>query len=115
MARLGLLDVLFPELAPARGIPCQPGDQMDVFEHSVRSYQAVEDLISDPGSHLQPIAGAVVEYFRTEERQALVKWAALLHAIWEAVVCQEVPLEHGTALQYDDEPAQQCEQIGSRL
>ena len=71
--------------------------------------------MSDPGSHLQPIAGAVVEYFRTEECQALVKWAALLHAIWEAVVCQEVPLEHVTALQYAEEHAQQWEQIGSRL
>lgn len=115
MARLGLLDILFPELALARGIPCQPGDQLDVFDHSVRTYQAVEDLMSDPGSHLQPIAGAVVEYFRTEECQALVKWAALLHAVWEAVVCQEVPLEHVTALQYAEEHAQQWEQIGSRF
>ena len=88
---------------------------MDVFEHSVRTYQAVEDLINDPGSTYPPIAEAVVEYFQAEERQALVKWAALLHAIWEAVVCQGVPQEHVTALQYAEEHAQQWEQIGSRL
>src|SRR5919108_5912099 len=31
MARLGLLNVLLPELAATRGISCQPGDQLDVF------------------------------------------------------------------------------------
>jgi poly(A) polymerase len=115
MARLGLLGVLFPELAAAQGIPCQPGEQLDVLDHSVRTYQAVEELIGNPGSHLQPIAGAVVEYFRTEECQALVKWAALLHATWKAAVCQGVSLEHVTALPYAKEQAQQWEQIGSRL
>ena len=71
--------------------------------------------MSNPGSHLQPIAGAVGEYFRAEERRALVKWAALLHAIWDAVVCQGVSLEHVTTLPYAKEHAQQWEQIGSRL
>jgi poly(A) polymerase len=115
MAHLGLLDVLFPELAAARGIPCQPGEQLDVLDHAVRTYQAVEELMSNPGSHLQPIAEDVVEYFRAEARRALVKWAALLHAMWDAVVCQGMSLEHVTALPYAQEQAQQWEQIGSRL
>jgi poly(A) polymerase len=115
MAHLGLLDILFPELTATRGIPCQPGDQLDVFEHSIRTYQAVEDLISDPGSHVRPLAEAVVEYFRAEERQALVKWAALLHAIEEAGVRLEAPQEHVTALRYAEESAQQWERIGNRL
>ena len=115
MARLGMLDALFPELATVRGFPPKPGDPLDVMEHSLQTYQAVENLINDPGSYLQPIAGAVAEYFRAEERQALVKWAALLHAIWDTVVGQGVSLQPGPALPYADEDAQQWEQIGSRL
>jgi poly(A) polymerase len=115
MARLRVLDILFPELAAIRGIPYQPGDQLDVFEHSLRTYQAVEELISDPGSHLCAIAEAVVAYFRAEERQALVKWAALLHTIGEAEVRPEAPRVPVTALRSAEEGAQQWEQIGSRL
>jgi poly(A) polymerase len=115
MARLGLLDVLFPELAATRGIRCRPGDQLDIFEHSIRTYQAVEDLINDPGSHLANIAQAVSQYFQAAERRALVKWAALLHAIREAVVCQEVSQEPVTASSDAELSAQQWELTGSRL
>jgi poly(A) polymerase len=115
MAGLGLFDILFPELAATRGIPYQPGEQLDVFEHAVRTYQAVEDLIGDPGSHLRPIAEAIVEYFRAEERQALIKWGALLHAIWEAVPRPGTSQEHVTALRHSEGHARQWEQLGSRL
>jgi poly(A) polymerase len=115
MARLGLLEVLFPELAAARDISCRPDSESDVLDHSVRTYQAVEALMGNPGSYLQPIAGAVVEYFRAEERRVLVKWAALLHTIWDAVVCQGGSLEHASTLPYAQEHAQQWVQIGSRL
>jgi poly(A) polymerase len=115
MARLGLLDILFPELAAAPRSPGQLGDRLEVLHHAVRTYQAVEDLMNDPGSHLQPIAGAVVEYFRREERQALVKWAALLHGIWDAVLSQDVAVNHAPALPSADDHTQLWEQIGSRL
>jgi poly(A) polymerase len=115
MARLGLLDILFPELAATRGIPYQWGNQMDGFEHAVRTYQAVEDLIRDPGSHLPPLAEAVVKYLRADVRQALVKWAALLHAIWEVPTHPGASQEHMAPLPSADERAQQWEQIGSRL
>src|SRR5919109_3158499 len=115
MVRLGLLDVLLPELAATRGSSCQPGDQLDVFGHAIRTYQTVEDLIGDPGAHLRPIAGAVVEYFRAEERRALIKWAALLHAIWEAVPRPGTSQAHATVLQFPAERAQQWQQVGGRL
>jgi poly(A) polymerase len=115
MARLGLLDVLFPELAATRGIRCRPGEQLDLFAHSIRTYQAVEDLINDPASHLPKIAQAVSQYFQAEERQALVKWAALLHAIREAEVCQEVLQGHATASGDAEPRAQPWEQTDNRL
>jgi poly(A) polymerase len=115
MDRLGLLDVLFPELAATRGIRCRPGDSLDIFTHSIRTYQAVEDLINDPGSHLPHIAAAITQYFQAEERQALVKWAALLQAIGAAVVGPEALQEPVTAPGEAASRAQQWEQTGNRL
>jgi poly(A) polymerase len=45
----------------------------------------------------------------------LLKWAALLHTIWDARVCQGESLEHASTLPYGQEHAEQWEQIGSRL
>ena len=115
MARLGLLDILFPELAAVPGMPGQPSERLEVLDHAVRTYQAVEALMNDPGPHLQAIAGAVVEYFQVEERQALVKWAALLHAIWDAGLSQDVAVHQVTALPSTEDHTQPWEQIGSRL
>jgi poly(A) polymerase len=115
MARLGLLDVLFPELAATRGTPCRSGDHMDVFEHAIRTYQVVEDLVRDPRSHLPHLAEAVVEALRPDERRASVKCAALLHAIWEVMTQPGASQEYIAALPYAEQRAQQWEQIGSRL
>jgi poly(A) polymerase len=115
MARCGLLDVLFPELAATRGLPCRPGQPMDLFAHSIRTYEAVEALINDPGSHLPNIAETLRQYFQVEERQALVKWAALLHATGTTVECSEASQEHATVCGNSVASAQQWEQTGSRL
>ena len=115
MAGLGVLDTLFPELAAIRGIPCRPGHPLDLFAHSIRTYQTVEALINDPGSRLPTIAEAVSQYFQAEERQALVKWAALLHAIGRAVECPEASQELATNCGNAVSSAQQWEHTGSRL
>ena len=115
MACLGLLDMLFPELAAMRGIPYQPGQPLDLFAHSIRTYQAVEALINDPSSYLPDIAEAVSQFFQAEERQALVKWAALLHAIGTAVECHKGSQEPATASDYTVSSATLWEQTGSRL
>jgi poly(A) polymerase len=114
MADAGLLDVLFPELAATHGIRCHPGAKLDVFEHSVQTYQVVEGLIGDPGLHLATLVGAIAEHFRAEERRASVKWAALLHALQGGVVCHGQ--SHGyAAAQHGIESARRWEQIGNRL
>lgn len=115
MAHLGLLDVLFPELAATRGIFHQPTDQGDLFEHAIRTYQQVEALISAPDLRLPAIAEAVSEYFQAEERRAVVKWTALLHATGAATGVRETPLtplsDHGSSAQH----ARQWEDMGHRL
>jgi poly(A) polymerase len=115
MARLGLLDVLFPELAATRGMPGQPEIRLDSVEHALRTFQAVEGLIHTPGSYLCALADDVREYFHVEDRRAFVKWTGLLPAIGNAGVRPAaVPAEvtdHGVP----EQSAQQWEQIGDRL
>jgi poly(A) polymerase len=115
MARLGLLDVLFPELAAAADIPPQPGDHSAVWDHSVRTYQAVEDLMRHPDAYVQPLAADIRAYSQVDERQALVKLAALLHAVWDNVPWQGVSLEQPAAVADAEALAQLWEQIGGRL
>ncbi len=81
MAHLKLLDVLFPELAASRSMAPGLGVPADLFEQALHSYQSVEDLINAPASYAPAIADAVAAYVRTEERRALLKWAALLHSL----------------------------------
>jgi len=110
-----LLDTLFPELAALRGTPCQPGQPLDLFVHSIQTYQAVEALINDPRSHLPNIVEAVSQFFQAEERQTLVKWAALLHAIGVVVGCQQGPQERATTCDNTASSAALWEQTGVRL
>src|SRR5262249_11049282 len=68
-------------VAAVRGMAPGPGVPGDLFEQALRTYQSVEDLINAPTSYGPAIADAVAEYVHHEERQALLKWAALLHHI----------------------------------
>jgi poly(A) polymerase len=116
MARLGLLGILFPELAAVPpSLPYQLGDRLAALEHAILTYQAVEDLISEPVSHLQPIAEAVAKYFQSEERQALVKCAALVHTMGDAALHSDVAVNPITAVTSGEEHTQPWEQIGNRL
>jgi poly(A) polymerase len=115
MARIGLLDVLLPELAATRGIIQQPGEREDVFEHSIRSYQAVEDLSNAAVLYVPGIAQAVVEYLQDEERRAFIKLAALLHAIGYTATRRQATTAHPPDPCDSEGSAQLSEQIGSRL
>jgi poly(A) polymerase len=115
MARLGLLEVLFPEFAAKLGLPYRSGNQDDIFGHSIRTYQQVEALIRTPGSLLPGLAGAVIEHFQTEERQALVKWIALLHAMVGAMLPHATPQAHVAGHGSSELRARQWEQMGNRL
>jgi len=115
MARLGVLDVLFPELAMTHGIAVEPGHPQEVFEHSIQTYEAVENLINAPESYMPAMADVVIEYFQAEERQALAKWAALLHAIRGTLARREAVETEVVDHCYSEHSAQQWEQVGSRL
>jgi poly(A) polymerase len=115
MARLGLLDVLFPELAATRGPQPHTADRLDLFGHACLTYCAVEDLINTPGSYLPAIQDIVAAYLQSQERRALIKWAALLHASGNAGSLQEAAPGCWPLPELTERSAQQWEQVGSRL
>jgi poly(A) polymerase len=115
MARLGLLDVLFPELAATRGTPPQTADRLDLLGHGSLTYHAVEDLINAPGSYLPAIQDIVTAYLQSRERQALIKWAALLHVIGNAGSPPEAAPGCLALPELTDRGAQRWERVGSRL
>jgi poly(A) polymerase len=115
MARLGLLDMLFPELAATRGTSRQSDNRLDLYEHAGLTYRAVEDLINTPGAYLHAIQDTVVAYLQSEERRALIKWAALLHAIGNARSSREVAPGCLASPHLTERSALQWEQVGRRL
>jgi poly(A) polymerase len=115
MARLGLLDVLFPELAATRGTARRSGGQPDLFEHAILAYQSAEDLINTPASYLSAILDAVTAYLLSEERRARIKWASLLHAVGQDAAGPGLATGCQPSLDVADQSARQWEGVGSRL
>ena len=78
MAADGLLTALFPEMQALIGCRQNEHHDFDVFEHTLRSYAALEALIY-PGTALSPVlAGRFAEATPTA---AILKYAMLLHDI----------------------------------
>ncbi len=93
--QLGLLTILFPELAQAKGVE-QPQEHFwDVFQHSLHTVAALEYLLSGEDIESKNMASVSTAnlYFTPEialhfqerignvERSSLIKLAALLHDI----------------------------------
>lgn len=98
MDRLGLLDVVLPELSPLRGLPQPPPHHWDALEHSMRAVEAVEALANalldglteGPWAEFTAALGAlrprVADYLMAavapaESRLVLLKLAAALHDV----------------------------------
>jgi poly(A) polymerase len=79
MARVGLLDVMFPELSAGQSLMRAADGPPSPFGHALDTYEAVEQLINTPLADLSVIADDIVTYLRDGERAALVKCAALMH------------------------------------
>ena len=89
---LGLLAVLFPEMAPAKGVK-QPKEHFwDVFDHSVETVIAVDFLLhegsweyaDDKALAMAPWSEVLAQHFAQQvssgsTRRSLLKLAALLH------------------------------------
>ncbi len=80
MANSGLLTAIFPELQPAIGCTQNRHHQFDVFHHSLRVYEKLEDLLAGSGTGFPRLA-AIAERTHPPGHTAMLKYGALLHDV----------------------------------
>jgi len=80
MAASGLLTAIFPELQPAVGCTQNRHHAFDVFDHSLRVYDALENLIGEWSSRFPRLAGIAGDA-QLSGHAAMLKYAALLHDV----------------------------------
>lgn len=78
MAASGLLTSIFPELQPAVGCMQNRHHQFDVFEHSLRAYEQLEQLLAEFAARF-PNVSAIAEKMDLSGHTAMLKFASLLH------------------------------------
>ncbi|MFO7713885.1 HD domain-containing protein [Desulfosarcina sp.] len=80
MAASGLLTALFPELQTTVGCMQNHHHQFDVFDHSLRAYEKLEDLLDGSDDRL-PFLAAAAEQADLSGHAAMLKYSALLHDV----------------------------------
>ena len=80
MATGGLLTSIFPELQPAVGCTQNRHHPFDVFEHSLRVYDALETLLAAFGNRFPHLVN-IAENVHLPGHAAILKYAALLHDV----------------------------------
>jgi len=116
--RLGLLEVLLPEVGPMRRCPQGPPHRYDVLEHSLRAVEALELLLADLDRVFpdQPDlrAGLAESPEPGIGRAALLKLAALLHDVAKPAT-RTVDEERVRFIGHDKLGAEMSRAIGQRL
>ncbi|TET45626.1 CCA tRNA nucleotidyltransferase [candidate division TA06 bacterium] len=83
MAEASVLCTVFPQLEPTKGVAQNKLHPLDVFDHSLRTYQEMENVVNHLSSTpFAPFTGIVNEYlYSLPNKSALLKMAGLLHDI----------------------------------
>lgn len=115
MAHLGLLDILFSDLAATHGVMQNRYHHLDVFEHSLQTCQFAETVINDPAAYFPQHADVVAQYMLTGEWSALLKCAALLHDIGKPLSRRVDARGRVSFPGHAERGAQLWEQAGRRL
>jgi putative nucleotidyltransferase with HDIG domain len=121
LARVGLEDVLLPELAAGRGMAQNRFHDRDVRGHTLAAVQAAIDLQADPepavGPELAPaVRGILAEPLADDlDRGGALRWAALLHDIAKPPTRRELPDGRVTFIGHDGLGADMARAVLTRL
>lgn len=116
MDRLGILDVLFPEIPPMKGCQQDGFHHKDVWEHSLLVAKNCERVINDLAGYFGDRPGDVSINLEGNNRLPLLKLTALLHDIGKPL-CRGINEETGriTFYKHDNDGAELAEALAERL
>lgn len=80
----GLLEVLFPELTALKGIQQDRYHHLDVFDHSLLTFQHLEKLIERPIPLWADLEEEIIDFLKPDRKAAWLKAAALFHDLGKA-------------------------------
>jgi tRNA nucleotidyltransferase/poly(A) polymerase len=80
MAKYGTLEAVLPEIRELKACPKDQYHQVDVWQHTLMAYRALESLLKQPPDILPPAGRQFVESMPSEFK-VLLKLAILLHDI----------------------------------
>jgi putative nucleotidyltransferase with HDIG domain len=81
MAEAGLLALIIPELASCSGCSQNTFHTLDVFNHTLETFRALEHALTDPPALWHPFSDSLSAYVNTDNHKVLMKWVALLHDV----------------------------------
>ncbi|RJQ47405.1 MAG: CCA tRNA nucleotidyltransferase [Nitrospiraceae bacterium] len=81
MDRLGMLEVIFPEIRAMKDCPRNGFHHKDVWEHSFLVMEYAEHIIGNLPSHFREWSSDIQQYLNRSNRLPLLKLIALLHDI----------------------------------
>lgn len=84
MDESGLLEVLFPELTSLKGIHQDRYHHLDVFDHSLLTFQHLELLIERPIPLAADLEEEIIAFLKPDRKAAWLKAAALFHDLGKA-------------------------------
>jgi poly(A) polymerase len=81
MDRLGIIEILFPEIKPMKGFFAGGFIRRSLWEHSLLSIEYCERIINDLPGYFEPWDGEIALHLEQDNLLPLLKLAALLHDI----------------------------------
>ncbi len=101
MDQAGVLLILVPELAPARGMVQNPYHHLDVLAHSLATVTGLKEILADLNAWLGPLAGEAGDYLAAPKALPRLKMACLLHDLGKPPTRQEQGPQTATFYRHD--------------
>jgi len=116
MDEWSLLSGIFPEIAAMKDCPQNAHHHLDVWSHSLVVFGYCEEMINDPARYFWQHAELIQNHLATNDRDVLLKLAALLHDVGKPITRGYDPVaDRITFYGHDKTGAGMAEEIARRL